>query len=308
MVSDGVEEASGDVTPEQVEQNLRNGGVAVYGLAVDSASEADLATFRNFVELSGGEFYVFSPSSAQQTLDGMLKQIDAIWCLTLSADSNSADGSQRTLEIKFGSLGTVSTKIAPTKYAADSVPPYVISLDTEEAAGTIKVVFSESMAKLSDVSCYKLVAPSGTAPALKLVTSDADSVTLSASGISKASGWKLSISGLTDASMEKNALPACEIPLSGVAAAASAASAAPTANVSQTKSGSGFPIALVLIPVLAIAALAAALVYLKKHGGFTKGKKLELGSLGRKKSRTETPHFVFNNTDSHSGTEEENKK
>jgi hypothetical protein len=304
IVSDGVESSDEDITQEQLEQNLREGGVAVYALAVDTASDADTANFRNFVKVSGGELFVFSPSSAQQTLTSMLKQIDEIWAVKLTADSNIADGKQHDLEIKFGGFGTVSTQIAPTKWVPDDTPPYILSLDTDETAGTIKVVFSEAMEKLDDLTCYKLQAPSGTtAPALSLSSAEADSVTLAASGISKADGWQLAFSGLTDASMEKNAMPACAVPLSGVAAAVSTATDAVSATDAAAEAAGSVvsPIIIVIIvAAVAIAAVIGAVFYLKKHGGLKLGSAKSAGGskvLKKHKKTEETPHFVFQNTD-----------
>lgn len=305
MVSDGVEDADADIDQAQLEQSIRSGGVAVYGFAVGSASDADLANFRKFVEVSGGEFYAFKPADAQQTLTNMLKQIDAIWCLTLKADSNIADGKMRTLDVKFGTLGSVTAKIEPDKWVPDEVPPYIVSLDTDTAAGTVKVVFSEAMAGLDKLSCYKLISPSGTAPALTLVSSDASTVTLSAPGISKDDGWKMNFSGLTDASMEKNPMPECAVPLSGVAAAVSTATnAAPTDTAAQPQEGVSFPFGIIAA-LAAAAILVFALIYYKKHGGFKPakgGKGLAIKPLGKKNTDADqTPHFVFHNVDGESG-------
>jgi hypothetical protein len=303
IFSDGVESSDQDITQEQLEQNLREGGVAVYALAVDTASDADTANFRSFVKVSGGELFVFSPSNAQQALTSLLKQIDEIWAVKLTADSNVADGKQHALEIKFGDLGTVSTDIAPTKWTADNVPPYVVSLDTDENAGTITVVFSEAMAKLDDVSCYKLEAPSGASvPKLTVASAEADTVTLAAAGVSRADGWKLALSGLTDASMEKNPMPACAVPLSGVAAAGTATdtAATPTDTADSTAGSVLSPIIIVVaVAVLAIAAVIGAVLYLKKHGGLkpaAKGKGVNVLKKG-KKTTDQTPHFVFQNAE-----------
>ena len=303
IFSDGVESSDQDITQEQLEQNLREGGVAVYALAVDTASDADTANFRSFVKVSGGELFVFSPSNAQQALASLLKQIDEIWAVKLTADSNIADGKQHALEIKFGDLGTVSTDIAPTKWVADNVPPYVVSLDTDESAGTITVVFSEAMAKLDDVSCYKLEAPSGaSAPNLSVSSAEADTVTLAAAGVSRADGWKLALSGLTDASMEKNPMPACAVPLSGVAVASTATDTAATqTDTAGSSTGSVLaPIIIVVaVAVVAIAAVVGAVLYLRKHGGLklaAKGKSVNVIKKGKKTS-DQTPHFVFQNAE-----------
>lgn len=54
VVSDGVSTSDADMSQEALEQLLQERGIAVYALAVDSASEEDIAAFRSFIQLSGG--------------------------------------------------------------------------------------------------------------------------------------------------------------------------------------------------------------------------------------------------------------
>ena len=151
VVSDGVEDAQSDMTQEELETTLRQGGVAVYALAVDSASAGSIKTFRSFVDVSGGELFEFSPDDAQSKLSQLLQQIDEIWQLNLKAGSNIADGTERALSVKFGDLGEVTAQIKPNQWTPDDTPPYVLSLAADETAGTITVKFSEAMYALDQL-------------------------------------------------------------------------------------------------------------------------------------------------------------
>jgi hypothetical protein len=116
IFSDGVESSDEDITQEQLEQNLREGGVAVYALAVDTASDADTANFRSFVKVSGGELFVFSPSNAQQALTSLAEADRRDLGRQAHCRQQRCRRQAARLEIKFGDLGTVSTDIAPTKW------------------------------------------------------------------------------------------------------------------------------------------------------------------------------------------------
>lgn len=265
VVSDGVEDAQSDMTQEELETTLRQGGVAVYALAVDSASAGSIKTFRSFVDVSGGELFEFSPDDAQSKLSQLLQQIDEIWQLNLKAGSNIADGTERALSVKFGDLGEVTAQIKPNQWTPDDTPPYVLSLAADETAGTITVKFSEAMTGLDNPNNYKLLSPEGKETALTLSSAGADTVTLAASGFTR-DGWKLALSGLTDASMEKNTMPDRTLPLSGQLAEDAAKPGVTPAPAEADSAGGLSPLLMIVIAAAAVAVLAAALVALKKRG------------------------------------------
>jgi len=235
VVSDGMEDAQSGMTQAQLEQTLAQSGIAVYALAVDSSPAAALETFRNFIHVSGGELYVFSPENAGEMLGSLLAKVGETWSLSLLADSNIADGQQHTLAVKFGGLGSVSAQICPVKWIPDDKAPTIVSVSADYSAETVTAAFSEAMDGLDDMSRYKLSGADGKTLPLSLGAETADTVTLSAKGLSGGTGWKLTFSGLTDASMEKNPLPERTVELAGNAAYSSSApqSSAPAVSSSQ---------------------------------------------------------------------------
>lgn len=303
VVSDGVDDPSqSGMTQEQLEDILRQSGVAVYAMAVDSAPKAALDNFRQFIEVSGGSLYTFSPANASAMLTQLLTRIDAIWRLNLRADSNIADGETHALEVSFGSLGSVSTDIRPVNWTPDREPPYLLSLSTDSAGGTVTVAFSEAMAGIDDPAHFQIHGPDGKEPEVRIAAAEADKVTLAAEGISDAAGWELAISGLTDASMEKNAMPSCTVPLSGVtqqpssSAAQSAGNAAPDA-VQTAKSELIRTVAILAGVVLA--AVAAIIVALRVRRRSPKAKVKE----EKRPAEKQTVRFLFR-SDSHEGEQE----
>lgn len=270
VVSDGIDDTKAGMTQGQLEEVLRQGGVAVYALAVDSAPAAALAAFKNFIEVSGGSLYTFSPANASQMLGQLLTRIDAIWRLNLRAGSNIADGKTRALEIRFGSLGTVSTRIRPVNWVPDDKPPYIVSLSTDTSAGTVSVTFSEAMLGLDNPDCFRLQTPDGKGGKLRLVSSGADTVTLGADSLSTDAGWALECTGLTDASMEKNVMPACTVPLAGLESSPAASSGASSAGADAVQAGEQakrelLRTVLILAGAAAVAAAALAVALGARH-------------------------------------------
>lgn len=126
VVSDGVEDAQSDMTQEELETTLRQGGVAVYALAVDSASAGSIKTFRA-LWTSPAANCLSSPPTTPSPSSPAAAADRQIWQLNLKAGSNIADGTERALSVKFGDLGEVTAQIKPNQWTPDDTPPYVLS-------------------------------------------------------------------------------------------------------------------------------------------------------------------------------------
>lgn len=120
------------------------------------------------------------------------------------------------------------------------------------------VKFSEAMTGLDNLNNYKLLSPEGKETALTLSSAGADTVTLAASGFTR-DGWKLALSGLTDASMEKNTMPDRTLPLSGQLAEDAAKPGVTPAPAEADSTGGLSPLLMIVIAAVAVAGLAAAL-------------------------------------------------
>ena len=255
IISDGIEDAQTAMSQEDLEKTLREGGVAVYAMAVDTTSNANLDAFRGFVNVSGGELLTFNSDSAQTALDSLLKHIDEIWRLTLTSTA-AADGNQHTLAVSFGTLGSVDTQVTAEGQSGDTTVPTVVSVDTDEAAGTITAVFSEPMSGLDKPECYKLTAPSGQAPAISVISAEGSKVVLSCKGVSKAEGWAITFTGLTDEA--NNPLEDCTVALGTVQTPSSTAKADSQEGLS--------PLIWIIIGAVVVAAVILVFILKGKHG------------------------------------------
>ena len=253
VVSDGVDDTDAGMTQEELEAVLRQSGVAVYALAVDSADQTVQDHFRDFIRLSGGDLFSFSPENAAEKLNELQLCIDEIWHLQLTAPSNIADGQEHRLSVRFGQLDTLELDIRPTQWVPDEKPPYPLSVNAGD--GTVTVRFSEAMANPGDAQCYVLKNPSGKTVSFTVSSAESTCAVLSCPELTDPTGWTLELSGLTDASMEANALAPCSLPL------AEAVTAPSTEAAAQQQAAKSELIRLLLMAGGALAA-AAVVVFL----------------------------------------------
>lgn len=215
VISDGIDDTDAGMTQAELEQLLQRSGVAVYALAVDQTKEETIQTFRSFIRLSGGELYLFSPGNAADVVSDLLGKIGNIWKLKLTASDNRADGQAHELSIRFGAAELVSTQVSTERWIPDKKQPQVASM-TIEGTDTVVVTFSEPMQGLEDAAHFLLRNPSGqVVPVAPNRSQAGDQVRLLTEGLTEENGWTLTLSGLTDVSMEKNALEGAEFPLYG---------------------------------------------------------------------------------------------
>lgn len=216
VVSDGVDDTDAGMTREQLVDILRQSGVAVYAMAVDSTGEETQARFRAFIQESGGDLVTFSPENAGAKLEELQTAIDEIWHLRLRAPDNRADGSQRHLSLQFGPQERLEVDIVPTRWIPDVTPPYLLSAQPDAAAGTVTVLFSEPVTGLEDPAACLLRDSAGAVMDTTVTAIADDRAELYCAVLTDPAGWTLEVQGLTDTSMERNAMAACTLLLAPV--------------------------------------------------------------------------------------------
>lgn len=216
VVSDGEDDVDAGMTREELESILRRSGVAVYALAVDSASEETISSFSQFIRVSGGDLFTFSPDNADEQLAALQESIDEIWHLQFTAPSNVVDGENHELVIQFGQLDTLSVDICPTQWIPDDKAPYLVSVAPDTITDTVTLTFNESMSDLNNPANFVLKDASGSTVPFTITSVEPSCVVLQCSSLDNPAGWTLEIKPLTDASMENNAMASCTVLLAEV--------------------------------------------------------------------------------------------
>ena len=252
VVSDGVDDTDAGMTRDQLIDVLHQSGVAVYAMAVDSAAEETRNQFREFIQVSGGDLFTFSPANAMETLDQLQNSIDEIWHLQLQAQSNIADGMEHNLDIQFGELDTLSASVRPTRWTPDNNPPYLISATPDFTNGTITLVFSEAISNINDSQCYGLKQDGKEVP-FNIQSFDSTQVVLQSSELKDTLDYSLELQNLTDASMEANVMAPCMTPLTS-------AQGNPSADTPNEQPSANNDLSSILFPAIGALLLVVLLV------------------------------------------------
>ncbi|HPE16330.1 MAG TPA: VWA domain-containing protein, partial [Oscillospiraceae bacterium] len=262
VISDGIDDTDAGMTQEELEALLTRCGISVNALCIDTSSEENVERFRGFMHLTGGELYLFGPDDAAEVLEEMVDRLDDGWHLVLAAEDNVADGSTRTLSIDFGGETQVATEVSLDKSTADTTPPEVLWAEYDRSAGRITIAFSEAVREADVLSHYTLRADGGKDVPLSSVSySDTDgwrAVLTPGEALSDSSVYTLSISGLTDASQEKNPLSVTR----KLYPAGTAQSASPVPAETPDADSDLFPMILLGAAVVLVVALVGLIVFL----------------------------------------------
>lgn len=253
VVSDGVDAADDDtgMTRADLEALLRRSGVALYALAVDTGQ--DMTEFSDFIALTGGELYPFAADTMAQALNGLRGRVGDAWVLDLNAPNARADGEAHELSLTFGDGETLTVPLELTRWTPDTTAPTLTGLQAD-AAGAVTLRFSEAMSDPARSELYELLDADGKARAITDITVSEDgcTVVLHFDAADSLGGWTLSLHGMTDASMEQNALPDATLTLGAGGSGAAAQQDALPAEVVAA-------LALLGVVVLAAVALVAGL-------------------------------------------------
>lgn len=209
VISDGIDDTDAGMTQEELEEELRQSGVSVSAMCLDSAQESVVEKFRGFIHLSGGELYLFGANDAAAVLDRLLGRLEGGWLLQLEAANNLAKGNVVQLRIALGSGESVTSEVKLDDWVPDTTRPRVTKALYDAAADAILVSFSEPVTGVELLEHYALADGDGTALLLtgaELQEDGSCRLTPAPGVIPDSAGVTLTVSGLRDVSMEENEL------------------------------------------------------------------------------------------------------
>lgn len=303
VISDGIDDTDAGMTQQELEEKLVRTGVSVSAMCIDTTSAQSIQKFTDFIRLSGGELYVFGPDNAETVLDTLLDRLDGGWLLSLEAPTNMASGKEAQLAINFGGVSSVTLAVTPERWTPDVKRPRVKSVEYDQALNAFIVTFSEAVTGAGDAANYVLTDGNGGTAEIRAAEAVEDTVCRLrlAAQPPENTTLTLGIGGISDVSMEQNALyQYSEIVWSGTAAAEPAAAAAP-GTAEEPILGKSTILIIGIIMVLAAAAVTAILKLSIKKTVNYKGKQSKNKKENKKESKTDatksTAKFMFLNED-----------
>ncbi len=208
VVSDGINTGDVNTSVATLRSRLSGSGVAIYALAVDAASYWAIYSFREFVQLSGGQLFEYSPETCAEAMTNLTDSVDKIWNVGIQVDPALITGEAQSLVVQIGDYGTIEQEVILEQRSVDTTAPTITSWELVPETGTLTLHFSEAMADLKNPEHYLITAPNGNLAPVTVVEYTDDSVVLNIEGFDNATGWCAEFYRLMDASANRNLLEA----------------------------------------------------------------------------------------------------
>lgn len=272
VMSDGIDDTDAGMSQAALENVLQQSGIAVYALCIDTAPPSSMAQFQSFIRLSGGELYPYGAQNAERVLSQLLDRLDNVWMLQLLCTAPQEAPGAVPLEIRLGTISTVTAELEPDYWVPDETPPYVTAASLDAAAHAVTVSFSEPVEGGADVVCYALT-DSRDQPleidSIAYVGVDRRTVRLIVPQLDGAAAYNLSVSGPVDLSAGKNPLISYHAALGAELMGVEPETETPTeAPRQETAADLKAELRnLVLLTILALAAVAGLIVLILRFHG-----------------------------------------
>lgn len=216
VVTDGVDETEAGVTLAELQAQTQYNSLSLYALCVKNGSQAKRDQLGAYARALGGELYLFDTRTAGEQLGAILDRLDDSMLLRLRAENNLADGGTHDLNLRLGDRATVSTRVTTAFWTPDTQPPRLVEAVNSRADGAVLLRFSEVVDQVELLSNYELRGADGTGVRIAsagYAEGGETAVELLPAAAPYEGEYTLRVQGLTDRSMERNALPPTEVSL-----------------------------------------------------------------------------------------------
>lgn len=202
--SDGIDYQKGSTTFNEVLDQYDSRILPLYAACTGNTSQSGADQFGQIARTSGGSISIMN---SRESFVGFMDQINDVTLLRFRAGSNHADGKEKQLTLKIGSL-QIEHNIPIVRSQPDEQPPAVVTASYESSKAAIVITFSEKVLGASDTKAYKVIGPNGTAVAVSGVyySESEDVYELRLADTVWNGSYTVSFSGITDASQEANPL------------------------------------------------------------------------------------------------------
>ncbi len=244
--SDGIDEQTGNVTANEIEDNYKTHSLPLYAACFDNGMYSSTDKFGEIARSSGGDLTMIY---SYEDFDNLLYTINDVTLISLSAETNVADGSTKLLSVKIGDR-YIEHQIPVLRSLTDTSAPLVTDYDFDSQNLTLTLTFSEKVnSRASSASAYRVTDSEG--KEIEVVSASYDSTTLKATlklGKMKDGTYSVSFSSITDLSLEANKVSdTVTFTAEGIV-------------VEEVPSNEGMPLWLILMIVCIFIAVAAAVV------------------------------------------------
>lgn len=202
--SDGIDEQRGSATYEEIKELYKTHNLPLYAACASNASQEAADRFGNLARSSGGSLKMMSE---KDDFASLIKEIDDVTLLELKANNNVADGQTKQLSIKIAK-SQVECEVPVARTLEDNEAPQVKSIRYVAESNLFVIDFTESVSGANSISAYKISNESGEQVGIEAVkvADSGNQVEIKLKDEIHNGKYKVSFSGITDCSNQKNPL------------------------------------------------------------------------------------------------------
>ena len=156
-ITDGEDFAVGRKTKTEALNSLKEKGIPMYAMTVDTAQKEYIDSFGEFARNSGGEIFLTKKEESAITLNSIKDVVTNISFLDFFAPTNRVSNQMETLALTLEKNEiTVTKDILITRGIPDKEEPNIISVE-KISDKELKVFFSEAVLNADKVSSFKVL-------------------------------------------------------------------------------------------------------------------------------------------------------
>jgi Mg-chelatase subunit ChlD/methionine-rich copper-binding protein CopC len=207
VISDGEDITDGGTGATEALEKLKETGLPVYACAITDTKRENINNFGEFARQSGGTLTTFGEADAEQLLEnvaGTMKNYDV---LQFTAEDNQITNAREMFSLKDAQNQTVTREVLVNRHIEDTVSPEIISLECLNEK-QIAIIFSEKVQGADVAASYSVRHDGVLIPVTGVSIDHAENpvYVLTFQDVLEAGEYEVSCSGVSDVSMEKNAV------------------------------------------------------------------------------------------------------
>lgn len=156
VISDGEDFTIGKTGAQEAQENLKQKGIPAYAYGIEDTARENINNFGEFARVSGGRFTVFGRLQAGMLLDTLSQEMGASEVVRLTAGTNVPTNRMETFSIRLTDNTKLTRETPVFRHIPDTTAPVLVRAD-KVADDQVEVEFSESVKGADAASAYRVV-------------------------------------------------------------------------------------------------------------------------------------------------------
>lgn len=212
VISDAEDYNVGGFVKEEVDAALELSPVTIRAFGINNSGRAAVDAFGAMARLSGGSIDVVTQNTLRETVTMRAENMTTGYIAKFTSMTNIVSNGKEEMRFDVSDSSTdysEALEAVVLRWIPDTEPPQVLSVE-QTAASTIRVTFSELMLGCNDITSFRIEDNNGDLLGLSGAVYDETDFSVTLAFMQQPLGVSLPLTisypGVTDASMEKNAV------------------------------------------------------------------------------------------------------